>query len=116
MLNSQDSERIVEGIPIRGVSGAFQEYQTDLEKSAEIRENVTAKDATAAVSRVVDHRFAEVRSKSSANLIDRSESEQVCEKTYYGNTFIAMPCQKIFTDSVPNPLRRRNLDLLYYKD
>ena len=100
--------------PYRSAVVTEEEFQT---KSDRINEARTLLQSDKAVDRIATDRSRKVSMISRENMTVTPGDEAKCLATFHEGTPILEKCKdKPFADSVPNPIRRRNLELLYYKD
>eukprot|EP00949_MAST-11_sp_MAST-11-sp1_P001118 g1118.t1 len=96
------------------VSAAFEEYRTEQERASDNRETVEVPDVA---GRILSDRFDKIARSSAPSMIDATKDEQVCIDTFFSGTAIKKPCaQTPFSDSIVNPLRRRNNDLIHFQN
>ena len=96
------------------VAGAFEEYRTEQEQADDTRKVAEVPDVA---QRILADRFDKIASKNALTAhTDILQDERLCLDSFFEGTNIKKPCaQKPFSDSIVNPLRRRNNELMYFK-
>lgn len=92
-------------------SAAFEEYRSQHQKADENR-----RDIPDVAARITDEKFSNVAFRTEPMAIGAPQDERKCIDQFFEGTSIKKPCaEKPFVDNLPNPLRRRNYDLVHFK-
>ena len=114
LLQSTESQRVRQFRMPPFRSGTEEEFETDSERANVLR---ALPQSSGVTERITSDRASKIQRVTERNMFKSAEDERQCLATFHKDTFIETPCKdKPFSDNVPNPLRRRNPELVYFKD